>query len=356
MNQNHRIRYLLRHMIFGVLLIVFGVLAAPGLLEMSGLSRLTGHHGMPGAEVYAAASKDITGTSRFDYSYKVLEKVNAARAKEGKAALQMDKDLLEAAMCRAAEIAVDFNHNRPNGELCFTLCDKIYAENIAYGQDSPDEVVNAWLNSSGHRTNLMNSTYKSIGVGCFECDGTFYWAQSFGIAKADEVKEPDSGESTYRISLTAGTKTKLISGAGVGASSDHKEDVQTTEDAQTTEGSDISLTPLASKVSGFKVKAGKKKLTLTWEKKSGVTGYQVQVSNKSSFKNAETYTLAKGKKKLVVTQFGNKKLKSKKKYYVRIRAYIETVLNQNAGSGSGTDNAVNTISYSAWKKISKKTK
>ena len=290
--------------------------------------------GMP---VNAASTKQITGVSRYDYAYEVLERTNAERAKKGKSALVMDKTLLQASMLRAAECAVKFDHLRPNGTDCFTICDKIYAENLAYGQESPKEVVGDWVKSSGHRTNLLNSKYKSIGIGCFEYNGTFYWVQSYGKVKGNDYGEPNTGETVYQIALSKSEKTKVLSGASVAPDD-----------------------PLASKIGGFKAAAGKKKLTLTWNKKSGVTGYEVQVAGNKSFKNADSYILTAGKKKLVISKYKGKKLSSKKKYYVRIRSYIKVEVSSTTGTGTVTPTYTEkvgyTFSYSKWKAVNKKTK
>ena len=52
-------------------------------------------------------------------------------------------------------------------------------ENIAYGQSTPQQVMNAWMNSSGHRANILNANYTTIGVGYTVINGTAYWAQLF---------------------------------------------------------------------------------------------------------------------------------------------------------------------------------
>ncbi|MBR6770619.1 MAG: hypothetical protein IKM28_05180 [Lachnospiraceae bacterium] len=52
-------------------------------------------------------------------------------------------------------------------------------ENIAWGQKTPEEVVNAWMNSEGHKDNILNSSFTSIGVGCYENNGILYWVQLF---------------------------------------------------------------------------------------------------------------------------------------------------------------------------------
>lgn len=74
--------------------------------------------------------------------------------------------------------------------------------------------------------------------------------------------------------------------------------------------------PTVSKVKSFKAAAGKKKLTLSWKKLSGIAGYQIQISEKKNFKGAKTISISKSKK-----TYTKKSLKSKKKYYLRIRAY-----------------------------------
>lgn len=104
--------------------------------------------------------------------------------------------------------------------------------------------------------------------------------------------------------------------------------------------------PLKSKVSGFKAVAGTKKLTLKWKKKSGIDGYQIQISTSKSYSKKQTYTVGKSKTSKTITKYNGKKLKSKKKYYVRIRAYKKVT------NADGTT----TKKYSKWKSISKKTK
>lgn len=73
--------------------------------------------------------------------------------------------------------------------------------------------------------------------------------------------------------------------------------------------------PVVAKVSKFRAAAKKKGLRLTWKKSSLVSGYQIQISTKKNFKSAQTYS-CKAKAKYTVS-----KLKSRKKYYIRIRAY-----------------------------------
>lgn len=115
------------------------------------------------------------------YAAQVIELVNEERAKEGLSALQSDEKAAAAAQVRAEEILVSFSHTRPDGRSCFTALDEAGAsyrtagENIALGQRTPEEVVNAWMDSEGHRKNILSSSFKAIGVGYSE-NG---WVQLF---------------------------------------------------------------------------------------------------------------------------------------------------------------------------------
>ena len=127
----------------------------------------------------------ISGTNNYNYAKEVLSKVNEQRAANGLAGYIIDKELTENAMQRAAELSVCFDHVRPNGEICFSINNKVYGENIAAGQTNPSSVMNTWMNSSGHKANILNSSWKSIGIGCFYKDGVYYWVQLFSIRNSD---------------------------------------------------------------------------------------------------------------------------------------------------------------------------
>ena len=79
-----------------------------------------------------------------------------------------------------------FDHNSPTYGSPFDMMKKFgisyiaAGENIAYGQKTPSEVMNAWMNSSGHRANILNANFTEIGVGMVKkADGTPYWVQMF---------------------------------------------------------------------------------------------------------------------------------------------------------------------------------
>lgn len=121
-----------------------------------------------------------------NYANQVLVLVNQERAKQGLSALSMTSALQQAAGVRAKETAQSFSHTRPNGSSFSTVLNA-YAitynaagENIAYGQSTPQEVVTGWMNSPGHRANILNTRFHKIGIGVYKAsNGTYYWEQLF---------------------------------------------------------------------------------------------------------------------------------------------------------------------------------
>lgn len=126
----------------------------------------------------------VVGTECYTYAYEVVELVNEERAKNGQAPLEIDDQLMEVAMQRAAECAVSYSHTRPNGTSCMAIFPpdagaSTMAENIAAGFDTPSQVMNGWNHSAGHHGNIIDSSFTSIGVGCFYANGVYYWTQNF---------------------------------------------------------------------------------------------------------------------------------------------------------------------------------
>lgn len=125
------------------------------------------------------------GSSQASYAAQVVSLVNAERAKHGLSALTMDSSVTAAAQVRAGELYRSFSHTRPDGRSCFTALREAGAsysgagENIAYGQRSPEAVMQAWMNSSGHRANILSNKYTKIGVGYTVKNGVTYWTQMF---------------------------------------------------------------------------------------------------------------------------------------------------------------------------------
>ncbi len=119
------------------------------------------------------------------YIAEVLRLVNIERVNEGLSELKTTTELNKAAHIRALETKTLFSHTRPDGSSCFTALDECNVsyntagENIAYGQKTPKDVVTAWMNSEGHRANILSSKFGKIGIGCYYSNGTYYWTQMF---------------------------------------------------------------------------------------------------------------------------------------------------------------------------------
>ena len=120
-----------------------------------------------------------------DFAQEVLSLVNEERAKAGVGPLRLANDLQEEANIRVEELISLFSHTRPDGRECFSVMSnqgRICAENIAAGQQTPAGVMDSWMNSSGHRANILNGALKELGVGFVKREGTeydYYWVQLF---------------------------------------------------------------------------------------------------------------------------------------------------------------------------------
>lgn len=200
-----------------------------------------------------------------DECSEVLKLVNEERAAHSLQPLKMDKDLKKAAKIRSKEVTTVFSHTRPDGSRCFTVCSKANAENLAAGQKTPEKVVTAWMNSPGHRKNILNPNYSIIGI---------------------SYKKTDNGYKTYWVQLFGGKKTKKI---------------------------------YLEKVSGIKAESKKNQITLKWNKQtpSKATGYQVFIYN-SKTKN---YQLLKKITKYSTNTLIIKGLQSSTVYKYKIRSY-----------------------------------
>lgn len=108
--------------------------------------------------------------------------MNQERREAGIAPLSASDELQRCAAIRAKEIKQKFSHTRPNGQDCFSVNpDLIRGENIAYGQTSPQQVMNSWMNSQGHRENILRERFTLGAVACYydKSTNTYYWVQLF---------------------------------------------------------------------------------------------------------------------------------------------------------------------------------
>ncbi len=134
-----------------------------------------------------AQNQTVSG-AQTGFESDMLKQVNAQRAKNGKSALTLNQSLCASARVRASEIAKDgcFSHTRPDDSGCFTAISGVSyrtaGENIAmgtWGYYGVDEIMDGWMNSEGHRANILNGDFSEVGFGCVVVNGNGYWVQMF---------------------------------------------------------------------------------------------------------------------------------------------------------------------------------
>lgn len=127
-------------------------------------------------------------SSLSEFQKKVVELVNVERAKVGAKPLTANVELSKVATIKSQDM-IDknyFDHNSPtygspsNMIKQFGINYSAVGENIAYGQRTPEDVMNSWMNSEGHKRNILNPNFEEIGVGIAKnSNGTIYWTQMF---------------------------------------------------------------------------------------------------------------------------------------------------------------------------------
>jgi uncharacterized YkwD family protein/spore coat assembly protein SafA len=116
----------------------------------------------------------------------VVRLVNVERAKHGLAPVKENWELSRVARYKSTDMKTKgyFDHYSPTYGSPFDMMKKFgfkfysAGENIAMGQRTPQEVMTAWMNSPGHRANILKADFKEIGVGLAR-DGSMYWTQMF---------------------------------------------------------------------------------------------------------------------------------------------------------------------------------
>jgi uncharacterized YkwD family protein len=122
------------------------------------------------------------------YEQQVITLVNKERSNRGLGLLSYDSQLGYVARLKSQDMIDNhyFSHTSPTYGSPFRMMEDFglrfsaAGENIAYGQRTAQEVMNSWMNSAGHRANILSSTYTHIGVGVAKAsNGTLYWTQEF---------------------------------------------------------------------------------------------------------------------------------------------------------------------------------
>jgi uncharacterized YkwD family protein len=117
----------------------------------------------------------------------MVDLVNQARADNGLAPLKVNLDLARVARIKAQDMADNgyFDHNSPTYGSPFDMMTKFgisyrtAGENIAKGSTGVDSLQTAFMNSSGHRANILGSSYTQIGIGIYKTGGMYYISQMF---------------------------------------------------------------------------------------------------------------------------------------------------------------------------------
>lgn len=126
-----------------------------------------------------------TSSSVSQFEKEVVELTNAERAKSGLKALTLDTELSKVARAKSQDMKDRnyFDHTSPTYGSPFDMMKQFginyssAGENIAKGQTTPQQVVQAWMNSEGHRANILNASYTHIGVGYVQAGN--HWTQMF---------------------------------------------------------------------------------------------------------------------------------------------------------------------------------
>lgn len=137
----------------------------------------------PGQKITIPAQPSSTA-----FEDEVIKLVNNERAKRGLTKLTKNWELCRVARYKSQDMANKkyFSHTSPTYGSPFTMMQNFglrftaAGENIAMGQKTPQEVMNAWMNSAGHRANILSAAYNQIGVGMAKNSaGVVYWTQEF---------------------------------------------------------------------------------------------------------------------------------------------------------------------------------
>lgn len=154
-----------------------------------------------------------------DKSSDVLDLVNKERKAAGLKTVKMNDDLNRVAQLRAAEIAEKWSHTRPNGEEWKTafadagVTASYRGENLAKGQYSADKAVEDWMESEGHKANILNKKFTKMGVASVEIDGVTYWVQVFANnVKADKKASKTTVSSSQESSNNQTASAPATSG------------------------------------------------------------------------------------------------------------------------------------------------
>ena len=137
----------------------------------------------------------------YDKAYDVLDRVNNERSKRGRGTLPMDQTLMDAAYVRAVETVLYFEHARPNGDTWSSVDAKVDGENLGMGTGSTAEIMRLWMESPGHKENIIYPEFDCIGVSCIEYKGIHYWVQLFSRSASEGAERKANGAVSLPLDL-----------------------------------------------------------------------------------------------------------------------------------------------------------
>ena len=133
--------------------------------------------------------EQVSTTPAATWELEVLRLTNIERQKAGLSLLKYNTSLDAGAKQRSIEIITHFSHTRPDGSRFFTVFGPDFTyrnvgENLGSGYRTPEQVVNAWMNSTSHRANILNEKFEELSVAITKGeDGKYRWVQIFYRAR-----------------------------------------------------------------------------------------------------------------------------------------------------------------------------
>lgn len=165
----------------------FGIPAAASIYDRGPsrpvAARMSGIHGQPTEEFL------VKGYVYQQQAEQIFEMLNLERQARGLSALEWDEDHYVAAQQRAFEISQHFAHERPDGRPVDSITSRYAGENLgscSVGDNGAKLIMEAWMQSQGHRDNILRSEYQTVAIACVEVNDTFYWVQLFSHESANQ--------------------------------------------------------------------------------------------------------------------------------------------------------------------------
>lgn len=166
----------------GLSIILFGAAVAAPFMQNKEMTSISRPYEKIEYTYINDLSVPLSGETSTAFDLEIAKAINKEREKIDLESYDYDRSLGEAAYTRAEECEELFSHTRPDGSDWFTVNKNIcFGENLAYGYNDPQEVVDAWLDSPTHRELVYDKDFLTCGIGHYEgADGTTYIACEFG--------------------------------------------------------------------------------------------------------------------------------------------------------------------------------